>query len=104
LFIRDSVGIANPRDAGVSDRRRWSTTDLNELSLSRALLLLCPPPGAITRGAWVELGAAYMLGILIVSSGDTKQSIFTGLGFEFETDAEAIDFLFGSTLAIVGAP
>lgn len=85
-----SVGAGNPRDATTSQRRQWSATDLAELASADALLLLCPPPGITTRGAWVELGCAYARALLIVSSGDTKQSIFTALGVEYADDEAAI--------------
>jgi hypothetical protein len=87
------VGATNPRDASVSDRRGWSAQDLSELTSADAIWLLCPPPGTTTRGAWVELGCAYSRALLIVSSGDTRQSIFTALGVEYGTDEDALDGL-----------
>lgn len=83
----------NPRDAAVGQRRHWAARDLLELGRADALWLLCPPTEAPTRGAWVELGAAYMRAMLVVSSGDTRQSIFTALTEEFATDEDAHDAL-----------
>ena len=88
--IAATGGVGNPRDATVDQRRQWSAQDLSELSRADALWLLCPPPGVTTRGAWVELGTAYARALLIVSSGDTRQSIFTAMGIEYETDEEAL--------------
>lgn len=90
------IGATNPRNATAAERRGWSATDLQELSSADALWLLCPPSGVTTRGAWVELGVAYDRAKLIVSSGDTRQSIFTALTEEFETDEEA----FGALLLV----
>lgn len=87
------VGSANPRDASTDDRRRWSATDLAEVANADALWLMCPPPGCASRGAWVEAGFAYSRSLLIVSSGDTKQTIFTALGVEYPADADAFDGL-----------
>lgn len=94
-----AVGAGNPRDASNEQRRIWSTRDLNELTTANALWLLCAPAEIATRGVWVELGVAYARAHLIVSSGDTKQSIFTALGVEYETDEDA----FKGLLLVAGA-
>lgn len=87
------VGHANPRDAAKEDRRRWSINDLEEVAQAHVLWFLAPTKPLTTSGAWVELGAAYALGVSIVTSGDTKQSIFSAVGEEFATDEEVIDYL-----------
>lgn len=88
-----AVGAGNPRDASADARRRWSAQDLHEVGSADALWLMCPPDGGATRGAWVELGCAYTRALLIVSSGDTRQTIFTALGTEYDTDAGAFSGL-----------
>lgn len=84
-----AVGAGNPRDATVAQRRGWAVQELRELERADALWLLAPPNGVTTRGAWVELGVAYTRAMLVVSSGDTRQSIFTALTEEFATDEDA---------------
>lgn len=86
-------GIGNPRDATPRQRRQRSWIDLAEVSSADALWFMVPPAGVYTRGAWGELTWAHSDRIRIVSSGDTKQSIFTALGEEYETDEEAFDAL-----------
>lgn len=83
------VGCSNPRDAAVADRLRWSETCLIEVRRADVLWLLVPSVTAPTRGAWVELGYASAIEKRIVLSGDTRQSIFTALGDEHETDEQA---------------
>lgn len=87
------VGNANPRDAVRSDRIRWSMDDLAELQLADIVWLLVPPADKPTRGAWIEIGYAIHAGKGLVCSGDTRQSIFTSLGAEFDTDDAALAFL-----------
>lgn len=87
------VGATNPRNASVGDRRAWSAQDLSEVANADALWLLCPPSGAATRGAWCEMGYAWAKGRLVIASGDTKQTIFTALGAEYDTDDEALHAL-----------
>lgn len=88
-----AVGAGNPRDASVDQRRQWSAQDLTEVARAEALWMMCPPAGGATRGAWVELGCAYTRALLIVSSGDTRQTIFTALGVEYDTDEDAFSGL-----------
>jgi nucleoside 2-deoxyribosyltransferase len=87
------AGAGNPRDASADDRRSWSAQCLAELRSARALWLLVPPTDMATRGMWVELGYAYAGAQLIVSSGDTRQSIFGALGVEYENDEQAFEAL-----------
>lgn len=79
----------NPRDASHLDRRAWSLKDLEEIESADAVWFLAPPPGVTTRGGWFEIGYGYALDKHVVSSGDTKQSIFTALGHERERDLDA---------------
>jgi len=91
-----NVGAANPTDASIEQRRGWSVVDLAEVSRADVLWFLVPAPTAPTRGAWVELGHAYAAGKWLVCSGEhTRQSIFTALGAEFASDAEAVGFILG---------
>lgn len=91
--VANTPGGANPRDATHTARRGWSTQDLNEIDAAHALWFLVPTLPATTRGAWFEAGYAYSERKHIVFSGDTKQSVFCALGYEFETDAQAIAHL-----------
>jgi hypothetical protein len=91
--IAQSGGVGNPRDASGDQRASWSKVDLDEVRLADALWFLVPPTSAPTRGAWLELGVAYECGKLLVSSGDTRQSIFTALSEEHETDEAAFNTL-----------
>lgn len=87
------VGSANPRDVSRLQALRWSQVDLDEVLVADVVWFLTPSPGHSTRGAWVEWGVAWQAGKLIVASGDTRQSIFTALGIEHETDEAALAFL-----------
>lgn len=89
-------GAGNPRDATIAKRRCCAVSDLREIERADALWLFCPPAGVTTRGAWVELGVAYTRAMLVVSSGDTQQSVFTALTEEFPTDEDA----FGALLVV----
>ena len=96
LDVVSSVGAANLTDATAEQRRSWSVVDLAEVARADVLWFLVPARHAPTRGAWVELGHAYASGKWIVCSGETtKQSIFTALGAEFASDAEAVGFILG---------
>lgn len=96
--IASQSGVSNPRDADRLDRMRWSVTDLQQVGAAGILWLLSPSNGT-GRGAYAELGFAYGCPLggehprAIVVSGDTKQSIFSALGYEFKTDAEAFEFV-----------
>lgn len=83
------VGDANPRGAARSKRSEWSVDDLIQVDNSDTLWLLAPPADKPTRGAWLEFGYAVAKRLAVVSSGDTKQSIFTALGMEFADDHSA---------------
>lgn len=95
------VGAANPRDASREQRRAWANGCLAEVAKSDVVLLLMPPIGTETIGAYWEAGFA--LGDIsqtgldrrIVISGDTKRSVFSALGEEYETDDEAIQAIIG---------
>lgn len=87
------VGSANPRDAGDLNRRCWAIQDLSEIDDSDAIWFLTPEPPLTTRGGWCELMHAHDENKHVVSSGDTRQSIFTALGREFETDGGALAHL-----------
>lgn len=91
----EEVGQANPRHATYKERFARSTTDLAELRSARWAWFLVPSIHKPTKGMWVELGVAYEFrdSIRLVSSGDTRQSIFCALTNEFQTDEEAFIFL-----------
>lgn len=92
VITRESAGVANPREASVEDRRRWSSQDLNEVQAADVLWMLAPTR-ASGRGAYYEAGAADALGNVVVASGDTKQSIFLARATEFDTDDEAFEHI-----------
>lgn len=87
--IASNAGIANPRDAETQQRFGWSFDDLRQIDSCDLLWFLVPPGDKPTRGAWLEAGYAHGKGKLLVSSGDTKQSIFCALGAEHEDDLDA---------------
>jgi len=87
-----AVGAANPADASTADRKAWSLADVAELERATILWLLAPTVGA-GRGAYFELGYALALGMTIIASGPTTQSIFPSLGMEFQTDQQAQTFI-----------
>lgn len=89
--VIESVGVANPPGATAFDRRHWSWTCLQQLERASVLWLLMPE--APTVGAFVELGYAIARAKRIVTSGDTRRSIFTSTGQEFATDGDALAFL-----------
>lgn len=88
-----SVGDANPVNAPTSDRAGWSAQDLSEVLDADLVWFLVPPRDVPTRGAWVEAGYALGHDMTVVFSGETKQSVFTALGREFESDAEALEWI-----------
>jgi nucleoside 2-deoxyribosyltransferase len=94
-IVASTPGGANPRDASDTDRRGWTTRDLEEIDAADALWFLVPELPATTRGAWFEAGYAYSEHKHLAFSGDTKQSVFCALGIEFKTDAAAISHLCG---------
>lgn len=91
-------GAANPRDATLADRNRWAIENVIQIQPAGIIWVLVPGVGH-GRGAYFEMGWAYGMGKLLVSSGlrsghaDTRQSVFTALGREFSDDAEAFEFV-----------
>lgn len=80
-------GVANPR----GDKKAREAIAKNcyvEVAGSALLWLLAPSKGH-GRGAYCELGIAYMNGLDIVVSGDCEQSVFCALGLETSTDEKA---------------
>lgn len=88
VVVAAQSGVGNPRDASLADRAAWSRNDLAEVRDSDVLWFLVPST-ASGRGAYMEAGFAHGLGIPIISSGDTAQSIFLALGRELDTDERA---------------
>lgn len=98
----EKVGTANPRDAEVLARARWASKCAEEVKNADLFWLLAPTetPG---RGAYFELGVSMAVSSIhfqvhgvhrwAISSGDTKQSIFTALTREFALDTEAAVFI-----------
>lgn len=83
-----SVGSANPRDAADEDRHGWAFQDLTEIDQADLLWFLVPRE-ANGRGAYFESGYARARDKVLILSGDTKQSVFAALGFEYEHDVDA---------------
>lgn len=89
-----AVGEANPRDWSRADRERAAVDCLLAVESAAELLwLLVPPVGTSTSGAWVEFCAARRRGLQVIASGDTKQSIFTALVPEFDSDEAAFEMI-----------
>lgn len=106
------VGDANPMSASREDRAEWSTTDLMQVADAEVLWLLLPPKGTETIGAYIELGFAMNIQMMmaqakaagmpaperfIVTSG-TERSIFTALTNHYVTDDEALEALVAATV------
>lgn len=89
------AGAANPREASSGQRRTLAVGCLSEVGDSDVVLLLMPPVGTETIGAYWEAGYARSLSARIILSGDTKRSVFSALGEEYETDDEAIQAIIG---------
>lgn len=88
------VGDANPRDAGDLHRALWAQTDLDQVAHSDVLWFLV----GNSKGAFVEYGYFHAKRTNgearhLISSGDTKSSIFTALGREFSQDYDAFSWL-----------
>lgn len=83
----------NPTGVARQDRAAFAMGDLRELRKADVLWLLAPNDGVPGRGAYFELGWAVGAGMTVVSSGQTEQSIFTALGYEFALDIDAFRFL-----------
>lgn len=94
LKVVQEAGSAN---AGLTHEQRKTAADDDLTGIARANAVLFLAPTTVTRGAWLELGAA--LGMFhssrVVCAGNTEQSIFCALGTEVATDAEALDYLRG---------
>jgi len=94
-----AVGIANPREATNWQRRNWSHEDLVGVDEADMLWFLVPEK-ANGRGAYFEAGYALGVGKHLVFSGDTRQSIFCGLGKEFMTDDDAFNSIIDTHNAV----
>lgn len=87
-----NVGESNPAHASRSDRARWAITCLHEVREADLVWMLVPSRAHPTRGAWLEAGYALARGKVVVFSGETAQSIFGALGYEFDhPDPEVAD-------------
>lgn len=88
------VGQANPRNATPEQLTTWTLRDLEEVREADYLWLQLPAEGVHTVGAYVELGAAYILDKFVLTSG-IHRPIFTPVlsRAHFETDDEAFAFL-----------
>lgn len=84
------VGIANPKDAALEDRTRWSLDCLEGVDAAGVLWLLAPEVGS-GKGAFFELGYSFAQGKYIIVSGPgSKSSIFSALANEeHESDRDA---------------
>lgn len=82
---------ANPRESSNRQRSVWALRCLDEIRESYVVWFLVPPLDKPTRGAWAELQLAYSLDIVLICSGDTRQSVFCALGEEYATDVEAFN-------------
>lgn len=79
----------NPRSAAPATRARWAHDDLLGVLSAELTLMLVPPVGTPTIGGWIEVGVAHRDGQTCVFAGDTKQTIFSAMGIEFESDEAA---------------
>src|SRR4051812_33663234 len=88
-----AAGAGNPRDATKEQRASWAAADLLEVGGADLVWLLVPAKPSF--GAGFECGYASHGPVRagLVSSGDTRSSIFTALGHEFDTDEEAFAWI-----------
>jgi hypothetical protein len=92
VSIITTVGTANPREASQSARREWAVDDLSGV-VDADLVWFLAPEAAPARGAYFEIGYAWGMGIDVVVSGDTRQSIFCAVGEEFDDDLAAYEYI-----------
>lgn len=84
-------GVGNPRTASTEDRKRWAMQNVDQITEADVFWFLVPAVGH-GRGGYFESGFAFGQ-MKLLFSGDTKQSVFCALGYEFTTDEEAFDFI-----------
>jgi hypothetical protein len=81
---------AEPRSVDAATRARWAMDDLAAIAHADVFWMLVPPADEPTIGAWIGFGFAQRSATTIFS-GDTRQTSFTALGEEYETDDAAFD-------------
>lgn len=89
ISVRDA-GTGNPIGATREQRVNWTITDLAQVRAAELFWFLVPPRDVATRGAWMEAGYALAKGRVCIFSGDTKQSIFSAVAYEYADDAAAL--------------
>lgn len=88
----EAVGEPNPQWASTLARTQWATRDLAAVE-DADLVWVLTPSDSPARGAYFEAGFAMAWDIPLVFSGETKQSIFSSLGTEFDSDAGAFSYV-----------
>lgn len=97
-----AVGAPNPRDATLAQYTEWSLRDLGEVDEADYLLLLLPPRGIETVGAYVELGYSFAKGKPIVTAGEHRPIFTPALSMiHFPEDAGALEWLVGQHTVMV---
>lgn len=71
------------------ERLHYARADLAGVRQAECLIFLAPTERGRGAGCWVELGAALILGVPVLTSGDVSRSIFAELAqYKFASDAE----------------
>lgn len=90
----EARGDANPVDAPFHERMKYAAEDLDGVMCCDILLLLMPPVGVGTVGAYWEAGYADAMRKDVVIAGDMlERSIFTTRGCCFNEDQSAVDYI-----------
>lgn len=91
-------GSAN-RGLSEGQRRAAAEHDLLGVECADIVVLLVPPEGVPTAGAWVEIGYALALQIPVHAIGDCEVSIFTSLCRQWNAVDEFLSALDRGSLA-----
>lgn len=100
--VISNVGAPNPSGATLAQYTEWSLRDLGEVDEAEYLLLLIPPKGIETVGAYVELGYSFKAHKPIVTAGQHRPIFTPALSMvHFEEDQGALDWIIGQHKAMV---
>lgn len=88
----DHVHAAGSANRGLSPQVRRDAAEMDLLGVECAdmVVLLVPPDGVPTSGAWVEIGYALALQIPVHAIGDCEASIFLSLCRQWGTADELL--------------
>lgn len=97
-----NVGAPNPAGATDEQYTEWALRDLGEVDEAEYLLLLIPPKGIETVGAYVELGYTFKAGKPIVTAGQHRPIFTPALSMvHFAEDRDALTWIINQHKAMV---